>query len=172
MAPRLTSTGVRFNDNTELNSKYGIVPKNSTAVFYQAAAPTGWTRNTSHNSKALRLVNSGGGGSGGASSFPSVFTSYNVTNRTANLSATLSAFTISESEMPNHNHGLGASGASRRLVGGGEIVSGFGLQPDNPRTGDAGSEQGHGHPITATCTYGYSFNISVKYIDVNICSFN
>ena len=172
MAPRLTSTGVRFNDNTELNSKYGIVPKNTIAVFYQASSPTGWTRNSNHNSKALRAVTSGGGGSGGNSSFPSVFTSYSVSNLTANLPATLSPYTITESEMPSHSHGLGGGGAQRRLPPGGEVASGPGYRSDNFRTGNSGSESGHGHPFTATCTYGYSFNINVRYIDVITCSFN
>jgi hypothetical protein len=172
MAPRLTSTGVRFNDNTELNSKYGIVPKNSVAVFYQTTAPTGWTRRTEHNSKALRLVNSGGGTSGGNSSFPSVFTSYNASNLTANLPASLSSFTITESEMPSHNHGMGAGGQQRRIVGGGEVASGPGYSSFSFGTSPSGGEQGHGHPFTATCTYGYSFNINVRYIDVIICQFN
>lgn len=172
MAPRLTSTGVRFNDGTELNSKYGIVPQNTTAVFYQATAPTGWTRNSSHNSKALRVVTSGGGGSGGSSSFPSVFTSYTVSNLTANLPASLEPFTITESEMPSHNHGMGAAGQQRRIGGGGEVASGGGYSAFAFNTGNTGSESEHGHPFTATCTYGYSFNISVRYIDVIICRIN
>ena len=34
-------------------------------VFFQAAAPVGWTQNTSHNDKMLRVVSGAGGGSGG-----------------------------------------------------------------------------------------------------------
>lgn len=35
-------------------------------VFYQASAPTGWTKDTSQNDKALRVVSGTGGGSGGS----------------------------------------------------------------------------------------------------------
>ncbi len=38
-------------------------------IFPQAAAPTGWTQDTTHNDKALRVVSAAGGGSGGSSSF-------------------------------------------------------------------------------------------------------
>jgi len=34
-------------------------------LFYQAAPPTGWTKDTSNNDKALRVVSGVGGGSGG-----------------------------------------------------------------------------------------------------------
>lgn len=34
-------------------------------VFYQAAAPTGWTKSVAHNDKALRVVSGAGGGAGG-----------------------------------------------------------------------------------------------------------
>ena len=50
----------------------------TTIVFYQASAPTGWTKSTSHDNKALRVVSGTGGGSGGSSSFTSVFASRGV----------------------------------------------------------------------------------------------
>lgn len=172
MAPRLTSTGVRFNDNTEMNSKYGIVPQNTVAVFYQVSAPTGWTRLSDHNSKALRLVTSGGGTSGGDSSFTSVFTSYNVSNLTANLGATLDSVALTLDQIGSHPHGAGAGGLQKRIVSGSEVVGGGGYTNSQPDSGNNGSNQSHGHPFTATLTYGYSFNITVRYIDVIICRFD
>lgn len=35
-------------------------------IFPQAAAPTGWTKDTTHNGKVLRIVSGSGGGSGGS----------------------------------------------------------------------------------------------------------
>ena len=35
----LQTSGIQFGDNTILNSKYGIIPQGSVAVFYQASAP-------------------------------------------------------------------------------------------------------------------------------------
>lgn len=46
----------------------------TTTVFWQSTAPTGWTRNTSFNDYALRIVSSGGGTSGGSNAFSTVFT--------------------------------------------------------------------------------------------------
>ena len=53
----------------------GAFASGTTILFYQAAAPTGWTKSTSHDNKALRVVSGPGGGSGGSSSFTSVFAS-------------------------------------------------------------------------------------------------
>ena len=44
---------------------YNLIPKLTRMVFYQASAPTGWTKVTTHNDKALRVVSGSGGGSGG-----------------------------------------------------------------------------------------------------------
>ena len=44
-------------------------------LFAQSSAPTGWTKSTSHNNKALRVVSGSGGGSGGSNSFTSNFAS-------------------------------------------------------------------------------------------------
>ena len=56
----LQTSGIQFGDNTILNSKYGIIPQNSQAVFYQASAPSGWSQVTTHNNKALRVVSGTG----------------------------------------------------------------------------------------------------------------
>ncbi len=42
-------------------------------VFYQTAAPTGWTKSTTNNDKALRVVSGSGGVAGGTTAFTSVF---------------------------------------------------------------------------------------------------
>ena len=44
-------------------------------LFVQSSAPTGWTKQTSHNNKALRVVSGSGGGSGGSNAFTSMFAS-------------------------------------------------------------------------------------------------
>lgn len=43
-----------------------LTPTGSVSLFYQAAAPTGWTKVTSQNDKAVRIVSGSGGGSGGS----------------------------------------------------------------------------------------------------------
>jgi microcystin-dependent protein len=62
-------------------------------LFQQTSAPTGWTKQTTHNNKALRVV-SGAASSGGSVSFTTAFAS--------GLSA--SNTTLSTSELPSHTH--------------------------------------------------------------------
>jgi hypothetical protein len=58
----------------------------TTLLFAQTTAPTGWTKVTTHNDKALRVVN-GTAGSGGSISFTSAFTSQSVSGSIANTTA-------------------------------------------------------------------------------------
>ena len=44
-------------------------------LFYQASAPTGWTKVTTHHNKAIRVVNTSGGGYGGVDGFTAIFAS-------------------------------------------------------------------------------------------------
>jgi len=69
MAATLTATGLTFDDGTSLNSKYGVLAQGTVSVFFQSSAPTGWTKVTTHNDKALRVVSGTGGdfGFGGVS---------------------------------------------------------------------------------------------------------
>lgn len=68
----LQASGIQFGDTSVLNSFYGIVPQGKKMVFYQAAAPTGWTKitsapealslaDTSIDNAAIRLVSGSGG---------------------------------------------------------------------------------------------------------------
>ena len=50
-------------------------------LFQQSAAPTGWTKDTTHDNKALRIV-SGAVSSGGATGFTSVFGAAKTTGST------------------------------------------------------------------------------------------
>lgn len=62
-------------------------PSGTLTLFMQTSAPTGWTKGSTHNNKALRLV-SGSVSTGGSTAFTSVFTSR----------------TITSSNMPSHTH--------------------------------------------------------------------
>ena len=56
-------------------------PTGTLMVFQQSAAPTGWTKQATHNDKALRVV-TGSASSGGATAFTSVFGSGKTTGST------------------------------------------------------------------------------------------
>lgn len=58
-------SGSAWEDVAHLGSK--VMPAGSTVVFYQSAAPTGWTRVTSVNDRFLRVVSGGSPGTTGGS---------------------------------------------------------------------------------------------------------
>jgi hypothetical protein len=120
-----------------------MFPVGTTLLFYQTAAPTGWTKVTTHNDKALRVVSGDGGGSGGTNTFSSTFTS----NRAVPLLA--------------HTHGVYASG--------GQNAGSINLTR-NSSTQEGGATQTQ--YITSSGTANASMNFAVQYIDVILCSKN
>lgn len=117
----------------------------TTMLFLQAAAPTGWTKSTTHNDKALRIVSGSGGGTGGSVAFSSAFASGNT-----------GATTLSTSQMPSHNH-------SFTVYTGGSPGSGaYASQTpaySSGSTTSAGSGGSHTH----------SLSLAVQYVDAIIC---
>lgn len=67
-------------------------PTGTVMLFAQTTAPTGWTKSTAHNDKALRVV-SGTAGSGGSVAFTTAFASRSVDNHT-----------LTVAQMPSHGH--------------------------------------------------------------------
>jgi hypothetical protein len=186
---RLTPDGVRFSSGNELNSRRQIFATNTAWVFYQANAPTGWTKSTTHNDKALRLISGTGGGSGGTSTFSTIMRNFNVggsfsipTNSTGGHSVTLA-------QTPVHAHGNGGSiglnavpalfNPSGNFSGwnGGDVRRAGGWTRTSPNTGNTSptSTRGasHSHPFSSSASLSNQpVNIAVQYIDVIICTFN
>ena len=166
----LNVDGINFSDGTALNSKYGIIPQNSISIFYQAAAPTGWTKITTHNDKALRVVSGTGGGSGGTLAFSSVFTSNIPISGSVTASGTVGETTLTIDQLPTHAHN---SGSSVNVRPGTPGVTTRALDTNAPAGGDAGGGNSHTHPFEGTAApYSTSFNLNVNYLDVIICRFN
>lgn len=63
---------------TITNSSTSPIPAGTVMLFYQAAAPTGWTQVTTQNNAALRVVSGTGGGTGGTVAFTTAFASQSV----------------------------------------------------------------------------------------------
>jgi hypothetical protein len=77
-------------------------------LFQQTAAPTGWTKDTTHDNKALRVV-SGTAGSGGSVAFTTAFASQAVNGTVANTGSTtqggtVGATTLTTTQIPAHGH--------------------------------------------------------------------
>jgi hypothetical protein len=147
-------------------------PSGTKTVFYQAAAPTGWTQITtsSLNDTALRLVTGAGGGSHTSGQAFSAA----VANGTVNTHA------LTQAELPNcsfpvtdpgHAHTIGKAAAGQ--AGGSFIAPGQVGTPDentgNATTGisvsSGGSNTPHGHGWITTA-------IDINYINVILCAKN
>jgi hypothetical protein len=160
-------------------------------LFQQTSAPTGWTKQTTHNDKALRVV-SGSVSSGGSVGFTTAFASQAVAGSIANTTAggsvsitggSVGSTTLTSSQIPSHSHEimpkLGGSNA-----GFGAYLQGAtnaGGNSNNTTTGLTGSGSSHDHSFSAPSgsfsgtAHNHSFtgtaiNLAVSYVDLIIAS--
>lgn len=132
-------------------------------LFAQTAAPTGWTKSTTHDNKALRVV-SGTAGSGGSTAFTTVFAS-----RTPAGSVTVGGTTLTESQIPAHTHTTSAynsygTGSYDSAGGSSAINYVSGSSITSSSTGGGGS-----HTHTGSFT-GTAMDFAVQYVDVIIAT--
>ena len=156
----IAAVGVTFPDAT-VQASSAVFPSATAMVFVQTTAPTGWTKATTHDNKALRVV-TGTASSGGSVAFTTAFASQAVSSTTGSTGS----FTLTTNELPAHTHtmamasnGLGAGGcANQRLSsnGGGGFT-----------TSNTGGGLGHSHTFTGT-----AINLAVQYVDVIIATKN
>lgn len=101
-------------------NKIDAFPSGTKLLFQQTSAPTGWTKDTSNNDKALRVV-SGTASTGGTTAFSTVFASrtpagtLSNTTVTGNTSATTSTGTVGDTtltsaQIPAHQHFAASTG--------------------------------------------------------------
>ena len=152
-------------------SYYKDTPSGTVVVFYQSSAPTGWTKVTSQNNKALRVVSGTGGGSGGSNNFTTAFNSSRSTS-----GGSVNNHTLSTSQMPAHqHHGRGPNHDTNSANSQGYPANN---NHNSFRTSDRGRDrqvhidaiestggsQAHNHGFTNP-----NINLNVQYIDVIIC---
>lgn len=146
-------------------------------LFQQTAAPTGWTKDTTHNDKAMRIV-SGTVGTGGTTAFSSVFASRTVSGTVSNTtdSGSISSVsvtgatdfrqptvyvnnhTLSWEQMPYHRHVTSfatqtntatSNGTSSRLISGSGTDRYSDYQGANWAHNHGASQDSHQHGFTA-----------------------
>jgi hypothetical protein len=136
-----------------ITGAWAYLPSGTAMLFVQTSAPTGWTKSTTHNNKALRVV-SGAASSGGTTAFTSVFT----------------ARTITTANMPSHTHSVTDPGHSHIY---GVVTAGSG----------AGATSGTNAPVVNMSTgssttgitiqnagSGTAMDFAVQYVDVIIAT--
>jgi len=156
-------------------------PVGTYMLFVQTAAPSGWTKSTTHNNKALRIV-SGAAGTGGSVDFTTAFgsqtpagsVSTSVTGVTGSV-GTSGATTLSTAQIPSHSHTLpfNNNGGGTSFAGDFTFASNFTVST----TGSEGGGGSHTHSGgaftfssgTATSSFtGTAINLAVAYVDVII----
>lgn len=156
-------------------------PTGTRLIFAQTAAPTGWTKDTTYDNAALRVV-SGTAGSGGTINFTTAFTSQSV-----------GATALSTAQMPSHSHGVSDPGHNHS---GGDYghthtyttfgaPAGPGIQGGNDYTYTGNYTSGGGNAniyingnttgisVSANgsgATHTHSLDLSVKYVDTIIAT--
>lgn len=144
------SVGVTYPDAT-IQTSASTVPAGTLMLFVQTSAPTGWTKSTTHDNKALRVV-SGSASSGGSVAFTTAFAS--------GLSA--GATTLSTAQMPAHTHSAWQGQTSLPLMG--QACASLTLFPSSTSTsGSQGGGGSHDHTLPS---------FAVQYVDVIIATKN
>ena len=165
------------------------IPSGTVMLFQQTSAPTGFTKLTTHDNKALRVV-SGTASSGGSVGFTTAFASQAVSgtldNTTVSVSVSISSVsgtvgstTLTTSQIPSHRHLVTNSGSSytygaAAATGNANGYSwytdyeGGGTSHNHSFSGSgsgSGSSSPHNHNFTGT-----AINLAVQYVDIILAS--
>jgi hypothetical protein len=160
----------------------GVIPSGTKMLFQQTSAPTGFTKLTTHNNKALRVV-SGTASTGGTNSFTNAFNSSKTVSGTTGtssvtISGTTASHTLTVDQIPSHTHthpGHQMSEGIRHQDGTDRIPQrgDQGSQSGTYTFSSTGGSQGHTHNISVTSgshahSFSDTFNLDVQYVDLII----
>lgn len=137
----------------DLTGGWAYLPAGTRCLFQQTAAPTGWTKITTHNNKALRVV-SGTAGDGGSMAFTSAFTSRTV-------------------PLPIHTHGVNDPGHPHTITYEGSGAGSVYAEGNRASPGTARNTSTATTGITiANAGTGNTLDFSVAYVDVILAEKN
>lgn len=158
------------------------IASGSISIFKMASAPVLWTKLTTYDDYALRIV-SGSTSTGGSINFSTCFTPVNVTGSITYLGSA-GGFTLSPSFLPSHSHYAGwaySSPFGPNVANGGTPLTASVATTTTPTvpttsrtSGAAGSGGAHGHtssPQSAPYT-PVNFDMAIKYCDVILAQRN
>jgi len=176
VAPGTSGNVLTSNGTTWASAAPGAEFSSGTRIsFNQTAAPTGWTKDTSNDNAALRLV-SGSVGTGGSVDFTTAFVSQTPTGTVSvsSVSGSAGATTLSTPQIPSHDHTQAADAS----LGGSSVFARADASPGPPNltTGATGGGGSHTHPFSfssASASFtGSAINLAVKYVDLIIAQKN
>jgi len=168
MTITVAGTTITFSDSTTQSTGAYFFPSGTAMLFQQTSAPTGWTKSTTYNDYAIRIVN-GTASTGGSVAFSTAFTSQAVTG--SNSGGAVSATSLSTAQLASHSH------SSQRYfatdIGGGQAYgSGGGRMCASSGTYAAGCGGSHSHGFTNPTFSGTAINLAVNYVDHIIATKN
>lgn len=126
-------------------------PSGTLMLFQQSSAPTYWTKQVTHNDKALRVV-SGAASSGGTSAFSTVMGS---------AAAVVDSHILSIGEIPAHTHTYGGVRAGGAGLSGGSAPS---VAPNTDTNGQISGSNGSGGG------HVHTLSLNLQYVDLIIAS--
>jgi hypothetical protein len=165
VAPGTAGNVLTSNGTTWTSVAAAAFDSGTAMLFAQTAAPTGWTKSTTHNDKALRVV-SGTASSGGTTAFTTVFTNQTPTINTSGLSA--GATTLNTTQIPSHTHSYSYGSSAVNASNDPQVYPIFTAAGNTGATGGGGS---HSHTISGSATSS-AVTLNVAYVDVIIATKN
>ncbi len=164
-------------------------PSATSMLFQQTAAPTGWTKQTTHNDKALRII-TGTVGTGGSVAFSTALGSgatvaggsvsgEPTSNLSVSISGNISNTTLSTSQIPAHSHNIGIGNAGSGFNHVDKYASGVNTNYGTGNAGGGGSHN-HGHNLSGSMSGNVTAGnlavgastaaINVNYVDFIIAN--
>jgi hypothetical protein len=161
----IASDGVVTFSQTPVGTGGGF-PSGTSMLFQQTSAPTGWTKQTTHNDKALRII-TGTVGTGGSVAFSTALgagatvaggsVSGNPTSNLAvgagdlavSVSGNISNTTLSINQIPSHSHSSGGNAGFSAASAGNEASLKY-FAAGNTGAAGGGGAHNHGHNISGS----------------------
>ena len=182
IAPGTSGNVLTSNGSSWTSAPAAAFDSGTLMVFQQTAAPTGWTKQTTHNNKAFRVV-SGTASSGGTVAFTTAFASQTPSGSVSITSVTGSAgaTTLSTPQIPSHTHQqrqalslLPPAISPGNLAISARPPGNFGGEYPGANTQATGGGGSHDHPFSFSSgsgTFsGNAINLAVQYVDLIIAS--
>lgn len=163
----MSATTLTFPDGTTMTTAAQSIPSGTVTNFFQASAPTAWTKLTTNDNAAIRVVSGTGGGTGGSVNFNTAFASQTPAGSISVSGGSVGNYTLSTSEIPSHTHGIGYTAPVAGANG-----SFFGAANNAFQSAATGGGAAHGHSFSAPSASfsGTAINLAVKYLDNIMCS--
>ena len=167
-------------------------PSGTRMLFQQTAAPTGWTKDTTIDDKALRVV-SGAVSSGGSVAFSTAFANRTVSGNVDNFTATgtIVGTALDVTQIPSHSHFIASPGGagtnavlsssnyvdysmtSWTTSNNNYVLYGTSVGSDRGLTSATGSGATHTHTFSGTAhnhSFSTTLDMAVQYVDLIIAS--